>query len=208
MVCAPCTTWIVRQDVAVVVDDEARAGAFHRHGIEKEIVLEGARDDVGHGGRGLLVDLHVHASSPVERLGRDPGTKCSAATDRGERASPTAAPPDTRPARISSPAPRNRMARSPPSVDSSWYSVAALHFRLRCFVSVTLREQLHLLARVFERARAVDHRPSANLRFSIDGHLRGDARGACSRAHAPRLQALELLLGQAPSPRSDGRAYF
>ena len=61
---------VVRQDVPVGIDDESRARAFHRHRIEKEIVLHGARDDIRHGGRRLLVDADIFFFDRVEGFGR------------------------------------------------------------------------------------------------------------------------------------------
>ena len=57
---------IVGEDVAVGINQEARTGAFNRHGIVEEIVLDGARDDISHRRRGLTVDANVFRFAGIE----------------------------------------------------------------------------------------------------------------------------------------------
>src|SRR5207302_344618 len=46
----------IGEDVAARIDHKARARAFHRHGVEEEVVFDHAGDDIGHGWRGLAID--------------------------------------------------------------------------------------------------------------------------------------------------------
>src|SRR5207245_9667373 len=59
----------IGEDVAARIDHKARARAFHRHGVEEEVVFDHAGDDIGHGWRGLAIDAHVY-SFFVTRMGR------------------------------------------------------------------------------------------------------------------------------------------
>jgi hypothetical protein len=66
---------IVREDVAVLVDQEAGTGAFDGHGIVEEVVLNGARDDVRDGRRSIAVDANVFVFGGVEASLRAHGWK-------------------------------------------------------------------------------------------------------------------------------------
>jgi hypothetical protein len=63
---------VVRQDVPVAVDQKSRPRAFHRHRIEKEIVLHRARHDVCHCRRSLAINFYVFRFGGIEpvRCGR------------------------------------------------------------------------------------------------------------------------------------------
>ena len=57
----------IGEDVSALIHDEAGAGAFHRNGIHKEIVLRGFGQHVGDGWSRLAVNAHVDGMAVSER---------------------------------------------------------------------------------------------------------------------------------------------
>ena len=110
---------VIGQDVAVRVDHEPGARAFHRHGIKKEIVLHCARHDIRHCWRSLFVNAHVLRFGGIER---DRAFVCHQRSrwPRVYCVGIMRAPPRARPVRAQSNHQPSRQQPDPRSLISSW----------------------------------------------------------------------------------------
>src|ERR1700747_559178 len=57
---------IVRQNVSVGINQEARTRSFDRHGIVEEIVLDGARNDISDRRRRLKIYAYIFRCAEIE----------------------------------------------------------------------------------------------------------------------------------------------
>src|SRR5580704_5573667 len=57
---------IVRQNVSVGINQEARPRSFDRHGIVEKIALNGARNDISDRRRRLTIDAYIFCLAGIE----------------------------------------------------------------------------------------------------------------------------------------------
>ena len=183
----------IGEDISARIDHEARAGALHRNRFHEHIVFQRARHDVGHGGCGLAVNLHVRslprpASSPGFGSGKDDGDgfDVSAAGVR-----PSGCPPNTLPAPAPGPKPANE-SRRPGCL--FLYSCTMSPSRVKQCLGSTATPGCVVLYAATRRAVAFIH----------DYKIR-TAKSRCATQTISRILRLRFLLAL-QTARSPGRA--